>query len=295
MNGDEKMIAENYLQLSTDYARIEQAIRFLEKNFREQPNLKEIADSVGLSEYHFQRLFTRWAGISPKRFMQFLAVKYAKQLLADSRNLLDVTYETGLSSPGRLHDLFVTYEALSPGEVKRKGEGLTLKYGIHPTPFGEALIAITDRGICHLAFIQEGRDEALQTLQTSWPKAQLVEDGSQTQPLIDRIFAPKDGRQQTPLRLDIRGTNFQVKVWQALINIPPGAVASYDTVAAMIGQPKASRAVGTANKHNPIGFLIPCHRVIRKVGDVGGYRWGTSRKKALLGWEAAQLQKEVAA
>jgi AraC family transcriptional regulator of adaptative response/methylated-DNA-[protein]-cysteine methyltransferase len=284
------MIAENMAQLSTDYARIEQAILFLEQNFRQQPSLAEIAASIGLSEYHFQRLFTRWAGISPKRFLQFLAVTYAKQLLAESQSLLEVTYETGLSSPGRLHDLFVTYEALTPGEYKNKGAGLTIYYGFHPTPFGTCLLGLTERGICALTFLsEEGPEAALQELRQSWPQASLVANPSRTQPLIERIFSPvgQQGRAEA-LPLYISGTNFQIKVWQALLKVPPGRAVSYETVAALMNQPKAARAIGQATGQNPISFLIPCHRVIRKVGDFGEYRWGTARKKAMLGWEASQ-------
>ena len=288
------MIVENYAQLSTDYTRIEQAILFLEKNFRDQPSLKEIAGSIGLSEYHFQRLFTRWAGISPKRFLQFLAVKYAKQLLAESKNLLDVTYETGLSSPGRLHDLFVTYEALTPGQYKNKGAGLTIDYGFHPTPFGECLLAVTERGICGLSFLQdEARETALSELRQAWPQAAFVEDSARTEPVVARVFSSRtveDGAD--PLKLYVSGTNFQIKVWQALLEVPPGTAVSYDTVAALMGQPKARQAVGQATKRNPISFLIPCHRVIRKVGDFGEYRWGATRKKAILGWEASQRYRK---
>ncbi|MCB0154097.1 MAG: methylated-DNA--[protein]-cysteine S-methyltransferase [Anaerolineae bacterium] len=289
------MTTQNYDQAVTDYARIEQAILFLEKNFRRQPSLKEIADSVGLSEYHFQRLFTRWAGLSPKRFLQYLSVNYAKTLLAETSNLLDVTYETGLSSPGRLHDLFVTYEALTPGEFKKKGAGLTIHYGFHPTPFGCCLLAVTERGICGLTFVAVGeREAALNRLQGDWPQATLVEDSAHTQPFIAQIFASEPaGAGANALKLYVSGTNFQVKVWEALLKIPPGTVVAYDTVAELIGQPAAVRAVGGAAKNNPIGFLIPCHRVIRKVGDIGGYRWGTPRKKAILGWEAARREGQL--
>lgn len=280
-------MTDSYDQLSIDYQRIEQAIGFIERNFQDQPSLKEIADYVGLSEYHFQRLFTRWAGISPKRFLQFLALDYAKQLLAESKSVLDATYEAGLSSPGRLHDLFVTYEAVTPGEFKKKGQGVTVAYGFHPTPFGEALIGVTARGICGLSFIED-RLVALRQLQKEWPQAEWVEAAERTQPLIEQIFATTPPPQKPELTLYVRGTNFQIKVWQALLNIPPGAAVSYETIARMIDQPSAVRAVGQATKNNPIGFLIPCHRVIRKAGSMGGYRWGTTRKKVILGWEAAR-------
>ena len=281
-------------QASADYARIEQAILFLEQNFQSQPTLKEIADHVGLSEYHFQRLFSRWAGISPKRFLQFLTIQYAKELLAESQSLLDTTYEAGLSSPGRLHDLFITHEAVTPGEFKQQGAGLAIAYGFHGTPFGEALLALTERGICGLSFVQPGkRDEALNELKGNWPKAQFCEDPAVTQPLIDRIFRPDpDEEERRPLRLYLKGTNFQIRVWQALLRIPPGAVVSYGTVAALMGQPSATRAIGGATGRNPIAYLIPCHRVIRKVGAIGDYHWGTARKKALVAWEASQRSRQ---
>jgi len=280
-------------QLSTDYARIEQAIRYLERNFQQQPTLPEIAGSVGLSEYHFQRLFTRWAGISPKRFLQFLTVEYAKQLLAESNSVLEVTYEAGLSSPGRLHDLFVTCEAVTPGQFKQNGQGVTIAYGFHPSPFGECLLAVTGRGICGLAFVADSRQQSLGELQQRWREATLVADPGQTQPLAEQIFDPASGQPALPVVL--KGTNFQLKVWQALLNIPPGAAVSYQAVAAYIGQAGAARAVGQALARNPVGFLIPCHRVIRRVGLVGDYAWGSTRKQAILGWEAAHRQGEAAA
>ncbi len=274
---------------TADYTRIEQAIRYLEQNFHTQPDLKAVADHIGLSEYHFQRLFTRWAGISPKRFLQFLTVEYAKQLLADSQDLLHVTYEAGLSSPSRLHDLFITSEAVTPGEFKRKGAGLTIVYGFHDTPFGECLLAMTERGICGLTFVVDGeRETALNGLRQNWPLAALQADASQTETYIQRIFSPPT--HPAPLKLYLQGSNFQLKVWQALLNIPLGTAVSYDTIATWIGNPKASRAIGTALSHNPVGYLIPCHRVIRKAGELGQYRWGSTRKKAILGWEAAQRE-----
>lgn len=285
------MSANNYGQLVEDYARIEQAILFLEQNFREQPDLSRVAASVGLSEYHFQRLFSRWAGISPKRFLQFLTVEYAKLLLEESKSVLDATYEAGLSSPGRLHDLFVTCEALTPGEFKKKGEGLTITYGFHPSPFGECLLAITERGICNLAFVQnDDRAGLLVELKHIWAKASFIEDAVQTQPFAERIFNQIWHQQALPLIL--KGTNFQIKVWQALLRIPLGAVVSYHEVAAFIGQPGAAQAVGNAVAQNPIGFVIPCHRVIRKIGVVGDYHWNPIRKRAILGWEAALKEND---
>jgi AraC family transcriptional regulator of adaptative response/methylated-DNA-[protein]-cysteine methyltransferase len=283
------MLANNYNQLAEDYARIEKAVLFMEQNFRHQPDLKEVANSVGLSEYHFQRLFSRWAGISPKRFLQFLTVEYAKQLLDQSRSVLEVTYESGLSSPGRLHDLFVTCEAMTPGEFKEQAEGLTITYGFHPSPFGECILAITERGICGLLFVSgESREETLQEIKGTWSKAIFSEDPAQTRPFVERIFNPVKHQQALPVIL--KGTNFQIKVWQALLKIPPGSVVSYEDIAAHIGQPGAAQAVGAAAAHNPIGYVIPCHRVIRKIGAFGNYHWGVARKKAILGWEAAQKE-----
>jgi AraC family transcriptional regulator of adaptative response/methylated-DNA-[protein]-cysteine methyltransferase len=248
---------------------------------------------VGLSEYHFQRLFTRWAGISPKRFLQFLTVEYAKELLVDKRNLLDVTYETGLSSPGRLHDLFVNCEAITPGEFKTNGQGVTINYGFHPSPFGECLVAVTERGVCGLFFVTGQWEDSFRELESVWSEANFVEDRMQTKPMAERIFDPVRHTQALPVVL--KGTNFQLKVWQALLRIPAGSMVSYDAVAAHIGQPGAARAVGNAVARNPVGYVIPCHRVIRKTGLLGKYHWGSVRKKAILGWEASQCHIEVGA
>ena len=284
------MSAEAFSQTSIDYERIEKAIQFLAENFHSQPSLKEIAAKIHVSEYHFQRLFSRWVGISPKRFLQFLTKEYAKILLEKSINLLDVTYESGLTSPGRLHDLFVTCEAVTPGEYKAKGEGLEIAYGFHATPFGKCLLAITDRGICGLSFVQnEDRGAVFYDLAHRWQNANLVENPDATRPLIKRIFDPSAGNRSTPLHLVLSGTNFQIKVWEALIKIPLGAVVSYEDVAAHIGMPKASRAVGNAVGQNPVSFVIPCHRVIRKTAEFGNYGGGVARKLMILGWEAVQM------
>jgi AraC family transcriptional regulator of adaptative response/methylated-DNA-[protein]-cysteine methyltransferase len=283
------MSSTNYTQLSADYQRIEQAILALEKNFRRQPSLDQIAKSVALSEYHFQRLFSRWVGISPKRFLQFLTKEYAKELIESSPNLLDVAYESGLSGTGRLHELFVTCEAVTPGEFKNKGEGLQIFYGFHPTPFGYCLLAVTERGICHLSFVKEGeRTQAIKALQKKWENAKLTVAPNKTRALVDQIFNPIKNGKPRPLHLFLSGTNFQIKVWEALLKIPAGAVASYEDIAARIGLPKASRAVGNAVSQNPVAYIIPCHRVVRKLGEFGNYRWGAARKKAILGWEAAK-------
>ncbi|MGD8404585.1 MAG: methylated-DNA--[protein]-cysteine S-methyltransferase [Anaerolineales bacterium] len=280
----------DFHQLSKDYLRIEQAIEYLEKNASSQPELSEIASAVGLSEYHFQRIFSRWAGISPKRFLQFLTKESAKDLLEKSENLLDTTYGVGLSSLGRLHDLFVTTEAMTPGQYKSGGAGLTIRYGLHDTPFGKVLIGATERGICHLGFV-EGSSEgkAIDALFENWQQAEMIEDHNATVSLVEPIF-DLGQRNKKPLHLHLRGTNFQLKVWEALLRIPSGAVVSYQGLAEQAGRPRASRAVGTALGRNPIAVLIPCHRVIRKLGEFGNYRYGSTRKKALLGWEAANRQ-----
>ena len=276
-------------QRSLDYLRIKKAISFLQANYTRQPDLQEVARSVHLSEYHFQRLFTRWAGISPKRFLQYLTLEHAKRALKESRTVLDATFDAGLSSPGRLHDLFVTIEAMTPGEFKQSGEGLTIHYGFHPTLFGECLLAVTGRGICGLSFVAEGkRTHVLRELRDRWTGATLSEAPSTTQPFIDRLFSRPANKQRKPLQLLLKGTNFQIKVWEALMRIPEGCVVSYEDVARAIEKPTASRAVGNAVSKNPIAYLIPCHRVIRQAGVIGNYHWGPERKKALLGWEWAQ-------
>ena len=276
----------NLKQLSEDYHRIEQAILYLENHYKEQPSLEEVAANIGLSEYHFQRIFTRWAGVSPKRFLQFLTKEGAKDLLNRSENLLDTTHQVGLSSLGRLHDLFVTTEAVSPGEYKSRGEGVTIRYGLHASPFGKCLVAVTERGICHLGFIQTSEGDAIDNLVADWKNARMIEDHRSTAPLIEPIF---DVTGRGKLHLHLRGTNFQLKVWEALLQIPTGAVTTYEGIAERIGQPTASRAVGTAVGHNPIAVLIPCHRVINKVGRFGNYRYGTPRKMALLAYESVTV------
>ena len=282
------MNLSNYKQLSDDYLRIEQAILYLDNHYTEQPSLEEVAANVGLSEFHFQRLFTRWAGVSPKRFLQYLTKEGAKDLLNLSENLLDTTHQIGLSSLGRLHDLFVNAEAVSPGEYKSRGLGLTIRYGLHPTPFGKCLLAVTERGICHLSFVQTSEGDSIDALVEDWKRAEMIEDHRATAPLVEPIF-DLSRRGNTNLQVHLRGTNFQIKVWEALLNIPAGAVTTYEGIAARIGKPGAMRAVGTAVGHNPIAVLIPCHRVIRKVGEFGNYRYGAPRKKALLAREFAQI------
>jgi AraC family transcriptional regulator of adaptative response/methylated-DNA-[protein]-cysteine methyltransferase len=272
-----------------DYQRIEMAISYLEANAAGQPSLDDVAGHVGLSAFHFQRLFKRWAGVSPKRFLQYLTVESAKQLLRDSTSVLDTSYEVGLSGPGRLHDLFVSVDAVTPGEFKLEGRELELRYAYHETPFGDCLVAETPRGICHLGFVsEENRPLALADLQEHWRQARLIADPQAGQIVMQQVFPPGKKTRPDQVRILLKGTNFQLKVWEALLKIPEGTAVSYGDLAARIGRPGAYRAVGTAAGHNPVAYLIPCHRVLRSSGEVGGYRWGTARKKAMLGYEALQ-------
>ncbi|WP_445246039.1 methylated-DNA--[protein]-cysteine S-methyltransferase, partial [Microcoleus sp. OTE_8_concoct_300] len=253
----------------------------------DQPDLAAVAQHISLSEYHFQRMFTQWAGISPKRFLQYLTVEYAKSKIAETKSLLDLTSDIGLSSPGRLHDLFVNLEAMSPGEFKTGGSGLQIVCGIHDTPFGKALIATTSRGICNLRFL-DGTDEqtAAQMLRNVWLNAEVICDRETTQPVCDTIF-DRATLSRKPIALLVKGTNFQVQVWRALLRIPFAGITTYQTIAETIGNPTAARAVGNAVGNNPIAYLIPCHRVIRASGELGGYRWGLERKTVILSWEAS--------
>jgi AraC family transcriptional regulator of adaptative response/methylated-DNA-[protein]-cysteine methyltransferase len=280
-----------------DYERVEKAIRYLLENHLEQPQLDDVAAAAGLSPHHLQRVFKRWAGVSPKRFLQFLTVEHAKRLLEESQSVLDAAFETGLSSPGRLHDHFVALEAVTPGEYKERGHGLSIRHGVHPSPFGTVFLAVTDRGICALSFLGGGDEEAgdrLTDLRRQWPEATFSTRRAETRALAERVFAAGPGDAE-PIRLLVQGTNFQVQVWKALLRIPPGAVTSYERVAQAVGRPRAFRAVGTAVGQNPVSYLIPCHRVIRGLGLVGNYRWGEERKHALLAWEAARRNREAAA
>ena len=271
-----------------DYHRIARSIAFMRQNHLDQPDLAAVAQHIGLSEYHFQRMFTQWAGISPKRFLQYLTVEYAKSKIAETKSLLDLTSDIGLSSPGRLHDLFVNLEAMSPGEFKTGGSGLQIVCGIHNTPFGKALIATTSRGICNLRFL-DGTDEqtAAQMVRSVWSNAEVICDREITQPLCDTIF-DRATLSRKPIALLVKGTNFQVQVWRALLRIPFAGITTYQTIAETIGNPTAARAVGNAVGNNPIAYLIPCHRVIRASGELGGYRWGLERKTVILSWEASR-------
>jgi len=275
---------------NSDGARVARAIRYLDENRREQPDLAEVAGAVGLSEHHFQRLFRRWAGVSPKRFLQYITAEHARRLLDGSRCVLDAALEAGLSGPGRLHDLTVNVHALTPWEVRRRGDGLSMRYGYHPSPFGECLLVETDRGISGLAFVTEaGRQEARNDLAGRWPRAEMIRADRATRATAQRVFAGTGG-----IALDIRGTNFQIRVWEALLRVPEGALTTYSGLARDLGAPKAARAVGSAVALNPVSFLIPCHRVIRSTGVFGNYRWGAARKKAMVGREAAMAARRNA-
>jgi len=285
------MELHDFSHQSDNFRRIEKAIQYIEENFKSRPNLDQIAASVHLSRYHFDRLFKRWAGVSPIQFMQYLTLDYTKRKLARSQSILEASLDAGLSGPGRLHDLFVTFEAMTPGEFKNQGAGLEISYGISTTPFGECLLAKTKRGICHLGFAEDGQRPTDQDpLILKWPRATLIEKNHEIGPVIKDIFNPEHGRDAIPFNLHLKGTNFQINVWKALLRIPEGWVVSYQDIAAYLGRPKAFRAVANAIAINPVGYLIPCHRVIAKSGNIHRYRWGSARKKALLGWEAAHTR-----
>lgn len=270
------------------YDQVARAIEYLYQHFREQPSLEEVAAQVNMSAFHFQRVFTEWAGISPKRFLQFLTTDYLKQRLGNFNNLLDAADDAGLSGQSRIYDLFVTLEAVTPQEYKEKGSGIAIDYGFHETPFGEAIMGITERGICHLAFLKEGdKNLAVEGLEKAWQNARLKENKLATEKTAGAIFNPVNRKDQK-LNILVKGTNFQVKVWNALLNIPMGGLCTYESIANSIGAPKALQAVGSAVGANPVAYLIPCHRVIRKNLIIGEYHWGIERKKAMLGWEMAK-------
>lgn len=270
-----------------DYERIAEAIRWLNTHYLEQPALEELAAHLHLSPFHLQRLFARWAGISPKRFVQYLTVEHAKRMLESNGSVLDVSLESGLSGPGRLHDLFVTAEAVTPGEYKSGGLGVEIAWGVHEGPFGNYLVAVTERGICGLTFVDEGVEGALADLRVRWPAAHIRHNPDVTAPISQAIFPASPNLTRQPIHLLLKGTNFQLQVWRALLAISSGKAASYEAIAQSIGSPSASRAVGSAVGANAIGYLIPCHRVIRKSGVVEGYAWGKVRKQAILAWESA--------
>ncbi len=273
-----------------DYERIRRIVAFISERWREQPSLEDIAAHVGLSTTHVHHLFRRWCGLSPKAFLQAITLDNAKALLADSASVLDTTYELGLSGPARLHDLFVTHEAMTPGDYKAGGAGLTLRVGYHPSPFGEAILVATERGLAGLGFVDGGdRAAALADMQRRWSKAAYVEDEAATAPLARRIFDPLSWRAEQPLRVVLIGTDFEVRVWQTLLRVPLGRATTYSDIASRIGKPSASRAVGAAVGKNPISFVVPCHRVLGRSGALTGYHWGLTRKQAMLGWEQGRL------
>ena len=278
----------NTLSMKSDYQRIAQAIDFINANAKQQPSLEDIAGHLHLSPFHFQRLFSQWAGVTPKKYLQILTVGRAKQLLAQSKPLLDVSNAVGLSSSSRLHDHFVQLEAASPGEFKAGGAGMEIQYSVADSPFGDVFIAVTPRGICKLSFLTNNNiDQQIAHLHKQWPNARLIKKTSETTKTVEALFSGErniDG----PLSLYVRGTNFQINVWRALLQIEPGCINSYAQVAAAVGRPKASRAGGTAIGSNPIGFFIPCHRVLQQSGKIGGYLWGETRKHAIHAWESAR-------
>ena len=274
----------------SDYARIADAIRFIASQVAHQPTLDEIAAHVHLSPFHFQRLFSRWAGVTPKRYLQVLTLERAKALLQESRPLLEVADTLGLSSGSRLYDHFVQLEAVTPGEYKQRGAGLVIDHGVHDTPFGQAFVALTPRGVCNFSFLDDQVPQApLAALAQHWPEAELREAPSRTQGVIHTMF---DGSKtpDRPISLHVSGTNFQISVWRALLQIPPAKVVSYAQVASAVGNPKAARAVGLAVGANPVALMIPCHRVIQQNGKLGGYHWGETRKQAIHAWEAARYE-----
>jgi AraC family transcriptional regulator, regulatory protein of adaptative response / methylated-DNA-[protein]-cysteine methyltransferase len=275
---------------SADYERVRRIIAYLSERWREQPSLEDIAAHVGLSTTHVHHLFRRWCGLTPKAFLQAITLDNAKALLASSASVLDATYELGLSGPGRLHDLFVTHEAMTPGDYKAGGAGLVMRFGFHPSPFGEAIVVATGRGLAGLGFVDEGdRESALADMKRRWPKAEYREDPAATAPLARRVFSPAQWQPDQPLRVVLIGTDFEVRVWQTLLRIPLGRATTYSDIANRIGKPSACRAVGAAVGKNPISFVVPCHRVLGRSGALTGYHWGLTRKQAILGWEAGAL------
>ncbi|SMC43772.1 bifunctional helix-turn-helix domain-containing protein/methylated-DNA--[protein]-cysteine S-methyltransferase [Rhizobium sp. RU36D] len=274
-----------------DYETVRSVIETLTLEYQDQPSLEQLAARLDLSPTQLQKTFTRWAGLSPKAFLQAVTLDHAKRLLGrEELPLLETSLELGLSGPGRLHDLFVTHEAMSPGEWKAKGAGLTIRYGYHASPFGQALVMITDRGLAGLAFADAGEEKAcFEDMARRWPAANFVEDRSSTEPYADRIFNPSQWSCEQPLRVVMIGSDFQIRVWQSLMKIPMGRAVTYSDIANDIGQPTASRAVGAAVGRNPISFVVPCHRALGKSGALTGYHWGLTRKRAMLGWEAGQV------
>ena len=275
-----------------DYVRVRHAIAYLSEHWRDQPDMEAVARAAGLSADGLTVLFRRWAGLTPKAFLQAITLDHARRLLRDSASVLDAAYEVGLSGPGRLHDLFVTHEAMSPGEWKTGGARLTLRFGFHPCPFGTALVMATDRGLAGIAFADAGGEAAvLADMQERWPNAVYVHAQQGTAPLARRVFDPARWRPGDPLRIVLIGTDFEVRDWETLLRVPLGGITTYSDLAARVCTPKAARAVGAAVGKNPLCFVVPCHRVIGKHGDLTGYHWGLTRKRAMLGWEAGRAAR----
>lgn len=284
-------IASDITPAGTDYETVCNVVELITGEYRDQPSLETIAANLGQSPTQLQKTFTRWAGLSPKAFLQAVTLDHAKRLLGrEGMPVLETSLELGLSGPGRLHDLFVTHEAMSPGEWKSRGAGLTIRYGFHPSPFGIALVMATERGLAGLAFNDPGGEKAaFEDMSSRWPNAVYIEDSAATAPYASRIFDPKQWRPDQPLRVVLIGSDFQIRVWETLLKIPMGCAVTYSSIASNIGQPTASRAVGAAVGRNPVSFVVPCHRALGKSGALTGYHWGLTRKRAMLGWEAGKV------
>lgn len=275
-----------------DYAVVREVLRYVTEHHDEQPELASIAAHVCMDPTRLHKLFVRWAGLTPKAFLAAVTLDHAKRLLDRSASVLDAALEVGLSGPGRLHDLFVTHEAMSPGAYKARGEGLTIRYGVHASPFGRALLMATDRGLCGLSFCEDGDGDAFAEMRRRWPRATYVEDAAATAPYARRAFERETWRADTPLRVVMIGSDFELRVWEALLAVPPGQATSYGALAERIGKPKAARAVGAAVGRNPLSFVVPCHRVLGAGGALTGYHWGLTRKRAMLGWETGASASE---
>ncbi|OXE95065.1 AraC family transcriptional regulator of adaptative response/methylated-DNA-[protein]-cysteine methyltransferase [Flavobacterium araucananum] len=278
-------------QQEYDYKRVASAINFIKENYKSQPKLEDVADHVNLSPFHFQRMFQNWAGVTPKQFLQYLTAEYAKDILKTTRmSLFDAAHESGLSGAGRLHDLFIKVEGMSPGEYKNGGEALKINYSFADCPFGEMLVAATSKGICHMSFVDNGSEQALEGLKANFPNAKYIQMVDMFQQNALFVFT-QDWSKLDKVKLHLKGTDFQIKVWEALLKVPTGGFTTYGDLAANAGHQGASRAVGTAIGSNPVAFLIPCHRVIKSTGEIGQYHWGATRKNAIIGWEAARKAK----
>lgn len=289
-SGKQKPVSFIENAAGSDYQTVRRVIELISSEWRDQPKLEDLAREVAMAPAALQRVFTRWAGLSPKAFLQAVTLDHAKRLLAENASILDASLELGFSGPGRLHDLFVTHEAMSPGVYKAKGAGIEMRYGFHDCPFGQALVLVTDRGMAGMAFCDPGGEKAaLADMQSRWPAARYVHDNSATAPYASRAFDRRQWRAQQPLRVVLIGTDFEIRVWEGLLAIPVGCATTYSSLAGKLGKPQAPRAVGRAVGRNPVSFVVPCHRVVGKSGDLTGYHWGITRKRAMLGWEAGAI------